>query len=550
MKKLSVVLLIFTSCTSIAQNTIGLTQYSLPNTEGYVLFSPTPNTTTYLIDKCGRQVKTWNSTFRPGQSVYLLEDGSLLRTGNANNNHFTSGGRGGVIEKYDWNGGLIWEYFISDSFQCQHHDVCPLPNGNILAIVWDRHSIAEAIQHGKNPSTAATEWWSEKIMELQPIGNDSAAVVWEWKLWDHMVQQFDSTKPGYGVVADHPELVDINSDSGPTINKDWIHLNSIAFNASLNQIMVSAHNPNEIWIIDHSTTSQHAAMHTGGNAGKGGDLLYRWGNPQMYNRGTANDQLLYGQHHATWIPAGYPNEGKIIVFNNGLDRPTGAYSSIEIIDPPLDSSNLYFISNGNAYLPISSYWTYTAPTPTNFYGSNISGVYPQMNGSFLITVGPTGTMFEIDSGKNKAWEYINPVEMGGPVQQGNSAANNAVFRAALYEPDFAGFTGKTLIPGNEIELNPTSPALCETVSVLSATEVSKVSAYPNPAADYLFVENDDNHETLIVELWSVSGQKILSAQLEGENKKVSINNMPNGMYLLHVYNAKGWLKSIKVIIAK
>ena len=66
---------------------------------------------------------------------------------------------------------------------------------------------------------------------------------------------------------------------------------------TLDQIVLSNHNLSEIWIIDHSTTTLEAASHSGGNSGKGGDLLYRWGNPQAYDQGTGADQLLNHQQH-------------------------------------------------------------------------------------------------------------------------------------------------------------------------------------------------------------------------------------------------------------
>ena len=112
-------------------------------------------------------------------------------------------------------------------------------------------------------------------------------------------RDFDSTKLDYGILSDFPERVNINLVSNGPFN-DWIHINSIDYNAELDQILLSARNANEIWIIDHSTTTAEAASHSGGNAGKGGDLLYRWGNPQIYGRGTENDRIYYRQHDATW----------------------------------------------------------------------------------------------------------------------------------------------------------------------------------------------------------------------------------------------------------
>ena len=77
---------------------------------------------------------------------------------------------------------------------------------------------------------------------------------------------------------------------------------------------------NEIYIIDHSTTTLEASEHSGGNSGMGGDILYRWGNPEAYRAGTNNDQKLFGQHDVQWIESNRPNSGELIVFNNGNGR--------------------------------------------------------------------------------------------------------------------------------------------------------------------------------------------------------------------------------------
>ena len=63
-----------------------------------------------------------------------------------------------------------------------------------------------------------------------------------------------------------------------------MHCNGLDYNSALDQIALSCRGMNEVYIIDHSTTTEEAVGHTGGNAGKGGDILYRWGNPSVPQR--------------------------------------------------------------------------------------------------------------------------------------------------------------------------------------------------------------------------------------------------------------------------
>ena len=146
-------------------------------------------------------------------------------------------------------------------------------------------------------------------------------MVWRWRVWDHLIQDYDATKANYGNVAANPRLIDADGTES-RIPAFWNHMNSIDYNAALDQIMLSVRGNSEVWIIDHSTTTAEAAAHTGGKSGKGGDLLYRWGNPKAYGAGTQSDQELYQQHDAEWVSTGYPGAGNITVFNNGWDATT------------------------------------------------------------------------------------------------------------------------------------------------------------------------------------------------------------------------------------
>lgn len=366
MKKLLLTLTLFVYLNHVnAQTqTVGVFTHTAGSIDsGYVLYAPYNDCdTTYLINKCGKRIHTWPSAYTVGADAYLLPDGSILRAGHVPNPVFDAChcGTGGIIERIDWDGHVTWHYRISDSLQVQSHDIYPLPNGNILVDVWEKMTRAQALAAGRKPSLLGFNLYSAKVIELKPIGTDSAEVVWSWRLWDHLVQDYGSTMPNYGVVADHPELVNLNYINlavEPAMSADWTHMNTTTYNPELDQVMISSHNFNEIWIIDHSTTTAEAASHSGGKHHKGGDLLYRWGNPAAYGRATSVGNRLYEQHDPSWITSGTYKD-HILIFNNGYGRPGGYYSSVDIIKPPIDTAGDYTITGTDPYGPVYNSWSY------------------------------------------------------------------------------------------------------------------------------------------------------------------------------------------------
>jgi len=441
------------------EQTVGLFLNTPAAAPGYTLFAPMSYNVTYLIDNNGELVQSWSSEYRPGLSVYILENGDLLRTRIVQGQLFQTGGHGGGVEIIDWDGNLVWEFdYFSDQYW-QHHDIESLPNGNVLLIAWEHKADVTAIANGRNPNMLVGSqqpfgFWPDHIIEVNPESN---SIVWEWHVWDHLIQDYDSSKVNYGVVSDHPELVNINYPIGPTNNGDWLHINAVDYNAELDQIMLSVHHFGEIWIIDHSTTTAEAASHSGGNSGKGGDLLYRWGNPQAYIGGNSNERIFFGQHDARWIEDG----SQIMVFNNGSGRPGGSYTSVDVFTQPISENNLYPLDSNGVYGPDSLSWQYTATPQGDFFAANISGAHRLENGNTLICDGPQGHYFEIDSAGSLVWDYVNPVINTGPLYQGEEipvqggpqgSSINRTFRVHRYPIDYLGFSGHNLEPTGPIEL--------------------------------------------------------------------------------------------------
>ncbi len=518
-----------------SQTTVGLIQRNTGSLDdGYVLFSPTGGTSTYLIDKCGKQVKSWASAYKPGQSCYILPDGTLLRPANANNTTFDAGGKGGIIQKIDWDGNVIWSYTISSAVECQHHDIKALPNGNVVAIVWESKTNTQAIAQGRNPALTTTTVWSEKIIEIQPVGLTGGTIVWEWHLWDHLVQDFDNTKPNYGSVASNPQLLNLNysASSNTTIGQDWIHLNSIDYNPTLNQILLSSHSFDEIWIIDHSTTTAEAAGHTGGNSGKGGDVLYRWGNPQAYNNGTVANQKLFGQHNAYWIENGLPYQDQIMIFNNGNGRTGGNYSTIEIISPPVSG---FTYSTTLPFLPNNTSWIYNAGNTNTLYAQNISGSQQLSNGNVLFCNGPSGVFKEVSSTGTTLWEYVNPVNTTGTINQGLVPSQNIVFRCTFYPKNYSGFVGKILTGGSTIENVNTVSGACN-FNLLDIGEVTSnetADLYPNPTKDFIkLIFNNNAFKN--VKLLSLFGEIMYSADVCTKDVSIPVASYSKGFYFVEI----------------
>lgn len=436
--------------------TVGLFLNTPKVFNGYTLFAPKHNNVIYLMDNKGRAVHSWKSEYEPGQSVYLQPNGNLLHCCFTKNKGFTSGGEGGRVEEFDWDGDLIWEFEYSSDTYLSHHDIAPMPNGNILLLVVEKKAYEECLAAGFNPEMLRDrQLFPDSVIEVQPTRPKGGKIVWQWRVWDHLIQNNERSKPNYGDPSEHPELIDVDCN-GRAVPAFWNHMNSISYNPKLDQIMLSVRGCNEIWVLDHSATTKEAQGHSGGRHGKGGDLIYRWGNPAAYGRGTSQDKQLVQQHDAQWIPEGYPGAGNITIFNNGYDR---GYSSVEEIVPPVDANGRYVIRSNRPFGPEKPVWHYEAKKREDFFSSEISGAHRLPNGNTLICAGVVGHLFEVTREGETVWQYVNPMVRGGILAQGELPGKdvrghlwNAVFKVHRYAPDYAGLAGRNLSRGDVIEL--------------------------------------------------------------------------------------------------
>ncbi len=516
------------------QNTLGVIKNDSLALNAYTLFST--GLSTYLIDNCGHLINQWQTESRPGLVAYLQENGNLIRAGSTPG-IYMGAGFGGLLEEYNWEGELVWSFVVAnDAFQ-QHHDIEILPNGNILFIAWEGRTPEEAIANG---AINEARYWSPAVYEIKKIGEDSAEYVWEWHLWDHLIQDFDATKENFGVVSEHPELMNINMEAPQSLGSpDWIHLNGIDYDPVRDEIILSSRHLNEIYILDHSTTTEEAAGHSGGKRGHGGDFIYRWGNPRAYDKGSNLDQKLFGQHNAEIIPEGFFRDGNISIFNNGIGRPGGNYSTIDEISPPRDFEGNYVLNANGVFGPSNLAWQYVAEDMTSFFSSNMGGTKRLENGNMSICESRSARFFEVTSAGKIVWEYENPVSITGILAEGaNNDGIAASFRAERYPVNYPAFVNRDIEPGEVLELDP-ADFQCEIFDVVSSNDVySEMQDISVEVLGNTSIQIHSNHgSNLSYRVFNLGGETLRKG-IHNNFTQIDISSYTSGIYYLIVNGDK------------
>jgi hypothetical protein len=357
----------------------------------------------YLKDMNNTTIKTWTSTYTLVSHAYLLRDSSVLFPCKDNKDYgngtwggsIVGGMPGGMIalpsgrfQIIKWDGTIAWDFPYHGAKFMPHHDCYPHYFSNDPKEIPHIFAVVATLE--------ADSTIAEKIVEFKPTGKTTADIVWEWKAYDHM------TTNGAG----KPELLDINKGGCNMIGgdnctggkgKEWLHANHVRYNPMLDQVLVNFRYLGEFVIIDHSTTTAQAATNSGGKYGKGGGILYRWGNPSSY--GVSGTQYLNENHGTGWIPnylpgtrKPLPGAGHILAISNSDKK------GYEIVLP--NTNGVFSWTAGKAFEPASPLWTLAISA----MGGNEGSMQRLPNGNTLVCNGINASgVAEFDSTGKSLW---------------------------------------------------------------------------------------------------------------------------------------------------
>ena len=452
---------------------------------------------TYLIDMEGNLIHSWplpKYGYTIEKQLQFLDNGNLLRR--ISNSTWTYGWDASWpgtdpaasktdvarLQELDWDGNIVYEIVDRRPGYTHHHTFEKIFNRKlnaytILSVASRNITHEQAIAAGADPKKRDDYTsFPDGVVEFDLAGN----VIWEWNIFDHLVQDVDRTKANYGVVKDHPEKLDVNFGRGRSGN--WIHMNSMDYNETLGQIVVNNSVDSEFYVIDHQGTfvSGDPAASIAMAASDKGDFLFRWGNPTVFDAGPGQsyseaegasdgDQQVFFSHDIQWIrPTAYaggpalPGAGHFLIFDNGTRHiATGyAYSAVLEINPydgPMEKG-VYIPQQKAGYRNVRVYsgarrtsnqvvWMYASKDPASFWSRHISGISRLPNGNTMVTAATWGQLFELTPDGEVVWEYKLPIVADkGPrkvLEDGDVAQTFVTFR---YGPDHPALRGKDLRP--------------------------------------------------------------------------------------------------------
>ncbi len=277
--------------------------------DGYFMPMDHVGSTHYLMDMMGNVV---HSIEAKGGVPIFAPDGKLWSIG--------------YIQ--DWDGNVLWKFDPTRDAPTHpaftmHHDMKRIWNKKLkqyTQLINCNRTItqAEAVAAGADPSVTYGNRLTgyDFVIEV----NMAKQIVWEWRPWDHTVSERQS-----GLAELRQRIRRTPREAGHQLadgcpaaqlhrrwDWQWTGSTSTPSTTTRKQAMLPStpKHFSTFIVVDHDKTfvsTTDFAANAAAAAGPDGDIIYRFGNPSMYNAGkapgyaTEGDQQMYGVHNIQWI---------------------------------------------------------------------------------------------------------------------------------------------------------------------------------------------------------------------------------------------------------
>ena len=197
---------------------------------------------------------------------------------------------GAILEEIDLAGDVIWQLPIAQLNQelaaagynldaaVFHHDVLPLPNGHIIALVNSTQTFNDLPSY-----PGSTLVLGDALVDL----DQNLHPVWVWNEFDHLD------------INRHPEYF-----------PDWTHTNAVIYSPSDGDLIVSMRH--QSWIVKVNYDNGRGNGDIVWRLGEGGDFTLKGGTDPI--------DWFYGQHGIKLLSSASTGTYQLGMFDNGLNR--------------------------------------------------------------------------------------------------------------------------------------------------------------------------------------------------------------------------------------
>jgi len=454
----------------------------------------------------GTALKSWSVG---GYAVQFTEDGSLYYEGSGSGT-CAVGTKYGSIGVVKANGSTSTILSNATGNGGLHHSFTVTSKGTILAILGEYR-------------TGTTEC-SEKIVEVDPTTNQ---IIWTWHAQDHYTTTQSVASKIYTGLW--------NSGSS-----DPLHFNSVSYDPTRDVIVVSAHALQEVFLIDRSLDSTAAKGATGGNYGKGGDLLFRFGKPANYGA-TGTAYISTATHGANIVPPGYPGAGNILLVANVSPVYGGKATGFEVV--PVESGTSFTQTTAGFSFSLRLAVAATGAT------SNFGGIQRLYNGNTVVTHPGLSIANEYDvPASDASATSLQSYAVSGSqygirryplCNAGLSALGLSVYNSAAAGCDMSGSSSATTISSS------VTPSSSSSSSATSANLQAGVMSSLQVVVSKSFIQVQGAPAGALVRVLDVVGQLCYEATLDGALHLIGTTSWTQGVYLLQIRtNKANWSRAI------
>lgn len=166
-------------------------------------------------------------------------------------------------------------------------------------------------------------------------------------------------------------------------------------------------------------------------------------------------------------------------------------------------------------------------------------------GDGLVEIGSGLGVIPTTPGVDSFQHIVVPITYSNPEETATDTVH-IMFLSSYVEDTAIAITLENSIFVDEVNLHLSDPG--ETPSGLTTESKTYFNIFPNPAQQYLNIQNLEGFQNCSFSLYDINGRKVIEESLEMGSSQIDISNLPTGNYLYRIESSEKQLSQSDIIV--